>query len=90
MVLGLVTLALFMTDDQFAYCSAFGMGVAAVVIPLIFLSWFFRNYWLQLAVSAGVVVLLSFYIVYDIHLIMVKLDYDQYVIGALLLYVDIV
>ena len=43
-----------------------------------------------MAITAGLVVLFSFYIVYDTDMIMNDLGYDAYIIGAVILYIDII
>ena len=69
-------------------------GIAAAgslaVWPLIIFLIIFPSRFLFNIVAFFVVVLTSIYIVYDTRLIMKKLSPDEYIIGALLLYADII
>ena len=61
-------------------------------LPLGVLMIFFYPYYIGIASSVGIISVMSIYIVYDVYIIMDKnqLDYDDYVIGALLLYMDMI
>lgn len=93
-----LTTCLFLGLTLFACCSKFkltalwGVGAAISVClwPMIIFMWIFPSKMLYNVICFLVVVLTSIYIVYDTKLIMKKLSLDDYVIGALLLYVDII
>ena len=72
----------------FLWIFAIFCGTIPLGVSLVFLS----QYYIGIAASFGILSMLSLYIVYDVYIIMVKneLDYDDYVIGALLLYMDMI
>lgn len=45
---------------------------------------------MYIAITAGLVLLFSFYIVYDTRMIMERFGFDDYIIAAVILYVDII
>ena len=69
-------------------------GIAAAgtiaVWPMIIFFWIFPSKVLLNIICFVIVVLTSIYIIFDTKMIMKGLDLDEYIIGALLLYVDIV
>ena len=85
-------LTLFACCAKFKLTVLWGMGAALsiAVWPLFIFCLFWPDRWLFNILAFVVVVLTSIYIVYDTRLIMKKLGTDEYIIGALLLYVDIV
>ena len=89
MVIGLT---LFACCCKFKLTILWGIGAALslAIWPLIIFCWIWPSRMLFNVVAFVVVVLTSIYIVYDTRLIMKKLEIDEYVIGALLLYVDII
>ena len=52
---------------------------------------FFNSYWLSMLMMMVFVVIVCIYIVYDVNLITSKhgLSEDEYIIGALILYIDL-
>ena len=90
MFIGLTTITVFMKDRHFGYLAGITAALGAVLLPMIIFSWFFPGKILYLAICALVVVLSSLYIIFDTKMIMTWLSYDEYVIGALFLYVDLV
>ena len=69
-------------------------GIAAAlscaIWPLFFFCIFFPSKMMFNILAFLVVILTSIYIIFDTKMIMTKLELDEYIIGALLLYVDIV
>ena len=65
-------------------------GLVLTIWPLGVFCWFMRSRIIYICICFLIVILFSIYIVIDTKLIMHKLSLDEYVIGALLLYVDIV
>ena len=61
-------------------------------IPLLFMMIFFWTYWVGIIVSCILLVITCIYVVFDVYLITSKhgLEYDDYVLGALLLYMDMI
>ena len=51
---------------------------------------FFKSSFIHLSLSIGGAFLFAFFIVYDTHLIMKRLSAEDYVIGVITLYLDIV
>jgi len=93
LVVGL-TLYAFVTKTDFTGYGhyLFIAGIVMLVIGL-FLS-FTNNRVMHVIFSGFSVMLFSFYLIYDVQLIAgnheSKLDYDDYIIGALILYIDII
>lgn len=90
MVIGLTLMALFMNDEQMGCCYIFGFALIAILIPMIIMSWFFMNQFMYIVITAGLVLLAAFYIVWDTRMIMERFGYDDYIIAAIILYVDII
>ena len=69
-------------------------GVAGAILfalaPLVLFSFFFRSLWLANLISFLGCIIFSIYIVLDIKLIMNRIGLDEYIIGALMLYSDII
>jgi len=89
MVIGL-TLFACCTKMKLTWLWGIGAALSMAVWPLIIFSWIYPSMLLYNIICFLVVILTSIYIVYDTKLIMKKLSLDEYIIGALLLYVDIV
>ena len=70
----------------------FILGMALMMFCLIGI--FVSNIWFQLAISTFAVILYGFYLIYDTQLIMGgkqhALSMDDYILGALMLYIDII
>ena len=69
-----------------------GVGAAAsfAVIPLFLFCLIYPSRILFNLLCFVFIILTSIYIIYDTKLIMTKLQLDEYIIGALLLYLDII
>jgi hypothetical protein len=65
-------------------------ALSCVLFPLIIFSWFFYSRMLVIVISAVGAILSSIYIVLDTKHIMTRLNLDEYIIGALFLYCDII
>jgi len=89
MVIGLTLFACF-TKMKLTWLWGIGAALSLAIWPLIIFSWIYPSKLLYNAICFLVVILTSIYIVFDTKLIMKKLALDEYIIGALLLYVDIV
>ena len=93
-----LTLAMFIGLTVYAGCAkeeqlAILAGVAIVgcfaLFPMIFFCWYIRSYpiWWNFIYFA-IILLIALFILFDIRQIMTDLDTDEYIIGALILYVD--
>lgn len=69
---------------------AIGAALSIAVWPLFIFMWIFPSKALFNILAFVIVILTSIYIIFDTKLIMKKLSVDEYIIGALLLYVDII
>lgn len=93
-----LTCAMFVGLTLFTICCKFNLtivwGLAAalsfVIWPMIFMMWIFPTKLLYLCLCGLIVVLMSIYIIIDTKMIMEKLDMDEYIIGALMLYTDLI
>ena len=90
MTVGLTLVALFMKKDITVWGGLLGAASLAL-IPLIIFAMFFPSRLLYIIVTVVVIVLSSIYIVYDTQRITRgHLGYDEYIVGALSLYTDII
>jgi len=90
MTVGLTIVALFMKKDITKFGGALG-AASLCLIPLILFSFFFPSRILYIVICVVVIVLSSIYIVYDTQrLTRGHLQFDEYIIGALSLYTDII
>lgn len=67
-----------------------GAALSMAVWPLFIFMWIFPSKLLFIVLAFVVVILTSIYIIWDTKMIMTKLTVDEYIIGALMLYVDII
>lgn len=93
-ITGVLTLYAFKTKKDFTTMWA-GLFVLVTVLFLFgFFMIFFYSYWLRLIYSLLAVIVFSIFIIFDTQLIAGgrygELTYDDYVVGALILYIDIV
>lgn len=90
-----VTLYACFTKRDYTTCggSLFGLLIGAILFA-IFMSIFYSSRPAQIVICLVFVIIYTFYIVYDTQLIAGKgkwkLSYDDYIIGALVLYIDII
>ena len=89
MVVGLTLFACFC---KMKLTALWGIGAAMsiAVWPLIIFMWIWPSKILYQIICFFVIILTSIYIIFDTKMIMKKLNLDEYIIGALMLYVDIV
>ena len=93
-----LTFAMFVGLTLFTVCCNFnlticwGLGAACSVVvwPMFFMMFIWPSKLLYLFLCGIIVILTSIYIIIDTKIIMEKLDTDEYIIGALLLYVDLI
>ena len=89
MFVGLTLYAIFAKTDPIWY-----MGIAAVlsvaIFPLILFCWFFPSNLLWNLLYLLIIVLTCIYIIWDTKQIMERFSTDDYIIGALMLYVDLI
>lgn len=90
MFLGLTVYAMLMSNEEMNFLGGIMISLLFVVIPVIIFSFLFRSLFIYLIVQGIMVVLTSIYIIFDTRLIMSKMSYDDYIIAALLLYIDII
>ena len=89
MVVGLTTFACF-CNMRLTWLWGIAAALSTTVWPLIIVNILVPSRLLYNILCFVVIIVTSIYIVYDTKLIMSKLSLDEYVIGALLLYVDII
>ena len=89
MTLGLTVFAC-CTRMKLTWLWGIGAALSFAIWPLILFCIIFPSKLLFNALCFLIVILTSIYIVFDTKLIMKKLDLDDYIIGALLLYIDII
>lgn len=89
MVIGLTLFACF-CKMKLTWLWGVGAAMSLAVWPLIIFMWIWPSKILFQIVCFFVIILTSIYIIYDTKLIMKKLGLDEYIIGALFLYVDII
>ena len=90
MFLGLTIYAMLMSDEEMKFLGGLLISFSIVIIPVIIFSFLFPSLFIYMIVQGIMVVLTSIYIIFDTRLIMSKMSYDDYIIAALLLYVDII
>ena len=89
MVIGLTIFACF-CNMKLTWLWGIAAAGSIAVFPLIIFFWIFPSKLLFIIICFFVIILTSIYIIWDTKMIMTKLDLDEYIIGALMLYVDIV
>ena len=89
MFLGLTLYAIF-AKKSLTYCMGIFIVFDVMLFPLILFCIFWPSNFMWNLVYFAFIVLTSCYIVYDTKLIMKKLNQDEYIIGALMLYVDLI
>jgi FtsH-binding integral membrane protein len=79
-----------MSDDDMPVIGGLLTALIYVMIPVIVFCILFPNLLIYLILQGIFVVLTSIYIIVDTRFILEKLSLDDYIIGALMLYVDVV
>lgn len=79
-----------MTEEQVGYVGGLAFGMSLAALPMIVFSFFFRNFILYILIEFFLVALYCIYILYDTRVICEKFSYDDYIIGAVTLYMDII
>lgn len=90
MVLGLTLMALFATEKQMGCIYVLTIALIFTLIPMIIFSIIFRGQFLYNCITAGIIVLFSLYILIDTRMIMERFGPDDYIIAAIILYIDII
>jgi FtsH-binding integral membrane protein len=88
--LGLTFFACTCKSLKLDLCWALGMGLSLAFFPLILWFILFPSKALYNVICAFGVVIFSIYIVFDTRMIMQVLDLDEYAIGALMIYIDLI
>jgi FtsH-binding integral membrane protein len=82
------------TKTDFTYCGGLLFMLACVVFVGGIFTFFFRNSTARIVLCAICVILYGLYLIYDTQLVVgggrCELSIDDYVVGALILYVDII
>jgi len=89
MTIGLILTALIVKGEM-TWCYGLAGGLFMAFWPLVILSFFWRSYWLSIIISFIGAGLAAIYIVLDTKHIMTRMDLDEYILGALMLYSDII
>jgi len=79
-----------MSDKLFTVCLMAAVCLLFCLFPAMLMMWIFPTYWLYCLICGGCVILSSIYIVIDTQMIMKDLSTDEYIFGALILYIDII
>lgn len=90
MFIGLTLLACYTQTEKLTWCWSLGAILSFVLMPMIFFMIFIRDRVLNTFVVALAVVLFAIYIVYDTKLIMKKLSVDDYIVGSIIIYMDVI
>jgi FtsH-binding integral membrane protein len=90
MVFGLTLLACCMKSEQVGYLYGFACAFMFAAIPVILFALIFPSYWITILVEFIFVVLFSIYIIFDTRMIMKHYTYDEYIVAAMMLYIDII
>ncbi len=92
-VVGLTVYAI-TTKTDFTYCGGAMWAFFFVVLTCTIMSFFLRGRVAQVWISGLIIFMMSFYIIYDTQVIVgnheLKLEIDDYVFAAMMLYIDIV
>jgi len=89
MTIGLVTCSL-CTKGELNWLWGIAGALSMCMWPMFIFFWFWPSYWLSNVICVVGALLTSIYIVLDVKLIRAKLELDEYIIGALMLYADII
>lgn len=93
MVASLTAYAIY-TESDFTICGGMLFMLTFILIIAIFLSIFIQSKVFDIVISAAVIFLYGIYFIYDTQLIIGgktnELTIDDYILGALLLYIDII
>ena len=93
MMIGLTTYACFAKTD-FTMMGGMLAAGSLILLSMIFLGIFITNKFYHAAIAAGILLLMSVYVIYDTQLIVGKHSYkymiDDYILAALNLYLDLI
>jgi len=89
MTIGLVTCSMCVKSEM-TWLWGIAGAISLAMWPLIIFSFFWRDKFLYNLICFFGAILMSIYIVLDVKLIMNRLNLDEYIIGALMLYADII
>ena len=90
MLFGLTVVACFMKGEMVGYLAGFATALFFTLLPLILFALIFPDYWMTLLIEGVLISLFSLYIIFDTRMIMNRYNYDEYIVAALMLYVDII
>jgi FtsH-binding integral membrane protein len=90
MVLGLTIFSCCMKSEMVGYLMGFLAAFCFTLIPVIFFAWIYPTNWLYMIILGLIVCLFSLYIIMDTRNILKNYGYDDYIVAALTLYVDII
>ena len=89
-----LTLYAMFTKRDFSQWIGMAVGLGSVLLLLLIFGLFFHNRWFEIIICAVGVLVYSIYLIIDTQLIMGKGTYslqsDEYVIAAILIYIDII
>lgn len=89
MTIGLTTCSMCVKSEMTWLWGVAG-AISLAMWPMLIFLFIWRSYWLATLFSFLGAILASIYIVLDVKLISKRLDLDEYIIGALMLYSDII
>jgi len=90
MFVALTLYACFTKEKHLQWCWAMGAVLGFCIWPAFIFAWMFPSKLGYIGLYLLIAVLTSIYIVYDTKMIMTKFGCDEYIIAALMLYVDII
>lgn len=92
-----LTFYAFNTETDFTMCGGFLLVASIVLMVAVLLNMFLHLKWLHVMISVLTIVLYSVFLIYDTQLIVggkheraAQLSVDDYIIGAIILYTDII
>lgn len=88
--IGLTIAAFRMTEEQVGFVGGVAWGMSLAALPLILFSFIFRDYFFYILCEFFFVALYCVYILYDTRVICQHFSYDDYIVGAVHLYMDII
>ena len=92
-----LTLYAYNTETDFTMCGGFLLVASVVLVVAVLLNMFLHLKWLHVVISVFTIMLYSVFLIFDTQLIVggkheraAQLSIDDYIMGAVLLYTDII
>ena len=88
--IGLTIAAFRMSEEMIGYCNGLAFAMSLAALPVIIFSFFYMNRIIYIVIQLFFVFLYSVYILVDTRNICQKFSKDDYIIAAVILYMDII